>query len=480
MRKKILLINPRKGWRPALGLLYVASYLRRAQHEVKIIEFIDEDFNTRKNKKLWEELYIFDPDFIGLGVISWNRKVASRIIKKVRETTKDKIIICGGKDPSFSPEKYLSYSADVVVIGEGEETAVELINAYDSSKTLEDIKGIAFLKERKVFQTSRREPKDLYNLLYPAVDLVDYVHYTNIKLGGIPGHFIKTGFLMANRGCPFRCKFCTEPIRNVYRERPIGEIIDEIKWQIDRYKIKGLVLLDDLFYFTDRRVTEFCEGLLKEKIKLKIYAQTRVDKVGSKETLKLMKEAGFMQLALGVESGSPRMLIDMNKGITIEQVKTAIKAINDAGIYTYIFLIIGLPGETKRDMDQTVELLKEVKPTFVTVNYYMPMPGTSYYNEQDGEMLDDLSFSLTENPNFRSTLSRNELLYYRSKFLSLGQKNANLNLFTYPRFSLFLLEMLVFRPYVLLRQLYTQKTKKSYTNYFEALKVAMINHRICG
>ena len=116
MGKKVVLINPRKGWRPALGLLYIASYLKEAGYKVKIIEFIDEDYNKRKNQKLWKEFYQFDTDFVGLGVISWNRKISGDIIKRIKSTTNEKIVVCGGKDPSFVPEKYLYYGADAVFI----------------------------------------------------------------------------------------------------------------------------------------------------------------------------------------------------------------------------------------------------------------------------------------------------------------------------------------------------------------------------
>ena len=101
MKKKVLLINPRKGQQPPLGLLYIASYVRQAGYHVRIIEFLDETYFLDNNKKLWDELYEFDPDFIGLGIISWNRTVAKSIIQKIIKTTSEKIIICGHKDPIF-------------------------------------------------------------------------------------------------------------------------------------------------------------------------------------------------------------------------------------------------------------------------------------------------------------------------------------------------------------------------------------------
>ncbi len=479
-RRKVLLINPRKGWRPPLGLLYVAAYLVDAGYEVKVIEFIDENYDKKKNEKLWMEFYRYDPDFIGFGVISWNRSVTGEIIKQIRETTKDKFIMCGGKDPSYVPEKYLKYGADAVVLGEGEETVVDLLNAYNLHNSLKEVNGIAFQNGQDVVTTKHREPTTLNNLLYPAFDLVEYEHYTNIRLGGIPGHFLKTGFMMANRGCPFGCKFCTENLRNVFRERDIDDIIGEIKWQINNYKIKGLVFLDDLFYYKNDRITAFCNAILNENINIKIYAQTRVDKVGNQETLKLMKKASFIQLALGVESGSPRILKMVNKGVKVNQIKQGVKAINDAGIYTYSYMIIGLPGETKEDMDMTDDLLKEINSTFVAVNYYMPMPGTPLYSDEDDKHLDEVSYSLTENQTFRSSEDQNFLAYYRQKFQSTSKKNPNYNLFKYPGFFGFLANVILLHPRILLKGLYIQKKKSTYSSYFEAIRTSMINYRIYG
>ncbi len=480
MKNRVVLINPRKGWRPALGLLYIASYLRQAGYEVKVIEFIDEIFFPGKNRRIWEELYEYDPDFIGLGIISWNRHVAGEIIRKVRDTTVNKVIICGGKDPTFKPEIYFNFGADFVVLGEGEETIVELLGVINSGSPLEKVKGICFVKSGQMIWAESRPPADVKNLLFPAFDLIDYKHYCNIRLGGIPGHFIRTGFIMANRGCPYRCRFCTDSIRGVYRERPMDSIINEIKWQIKNWKIEGLVFLDDLFCFDEKRAVEFCQRVINENIKLKFYAQGRVDSIGKEETINLMKQAGFFQLAIGIESGSQRMLDIMQKGTRIDQITQTIRRIDNAGIYSYAFLIVGFPEETSRDLDLTAQFLEKVKPTFVTVNYFMPMPGTKYYKD-DECALGELSFSLTESrQNFRSSVPREEIIRYRKKYLSLAQRSANLNLLRYPSFYVWVVHLVFFHPEVIFKGIFLQKRKKIYTSYFEAIRSTMINYRIYG
>ncbi|MBF0321681.1 MAG: B12-binding domain-containing radical SAM protein [Magnetococcales bacterium] len=287
--------------------------------------------------------------------------------------------------------------------------------------------------------------------------------------------------MMASRGCPYTCRFCTDPIRSRYRERPVDDIIAEIKWQMHHWKIDGMVFLDDLFYYRDQRVNTFCQRILAEGIKLKFYAQARADRVGSPETLELMKRAGFIQIALGVESGSQRMLDIMEKQTQLATMKEAVRKVEDAGIHAYIFLIVGFPEESREDLDATARFLEEIKPTFVTVNYFMPMPGTKYFHAEDKDALEELSFSLTENQRtFRSPVPHAEIIRYRNIFLGMARRNANFNLLRYPAFYLWAFELLIFKPVVLLRGLLKQKTQATYTSYLDALRTAMINNRIYG
>ncbi len=480
-RNKVALINPRRGWRPGLGLLYVASALLDAGYEVRVFEFFDENFDDSRNHALWKSLFAYDADIYGFGVISWNRAVTAQQIARIRQHTSGKFIICGGKDPSYMASKYLEYGADAVVVGEGETTMVETADAVNAGSPLDHIKGLVHMREGELVENAPREPTCLDKLLFPALHLVDYAQYTDIKLGGIPGHYIRTGFMMANRGCPFNCKFCAEKVRNIYRERPLDDIVDEIRWQRRHWNIKGMVFLDDLFYHKEERIVALCHKLNEAGLDgLAYYAQTRVDRTPSRETLALMRRTGFIQLALGVESGSPRILEIVNKGTTIEMAREAVARINAADICSYAYMIVGLPEETVDDLDMTAEFLESIKPTFVAVNYYMPMPGTRYFNEEDDALIDTLSYSLTENQTYRSALSQKTLAHYRALFESKAQRSANMNLFRYVGFYGFLLKMATIRMDVLLKGAWLQMKTNKYSSYFEAVRTAMINYKITG
>ncbi len=476
---KVLLINPRKGWRPAVGLLYLASYVRHAGHEVRVLEFQDETFYTGDNQDVWDALYEYDPDVIGLGIISWNRSVALAIIDRIRSTTTNKTIICGNRDPNYKPGIYLDRGVDYVVAGEGEETLLELLDAIQHERDATNIQGIVYKDGDKLRHTPLRETKPVKEPLFPAFDLVDYEHYCNIRLGGIPGHYIKTGFIMASRGCPYKCRFCADPMRTGYRPRTVENLVDEIKWQVKNWGVKGIVFMDDIFFFNDKQMNKFCNRILEEGLNLKFFALTRVDRIGSLETLKLMKKAGFIQLALGIESGSQRMLDIMQKDITLDQARSAVQKIHQAGIHTFVFMILGFPEETVEDLEESVNFLREIKPTFVTTSFFMPMPGTDYFDSTNEESLDNLSFSFTENQEkFFSKVSKEDIYRYNSMLLATSQRNKELNLLRYPSFYLWIFKTCILHFDMIVKGLYQQKKKRLYTSYIESVRMSLVGAKI--
>jgi len=357
---------------------------------------------------------------------------------------------------------------------------LELVEALETGRDVRRIAGLAYREGGEVKATPGRPPVSLEKIPYPALDLVDYDGYCDIRLGGIPGHFLRTGFLMANRGCPYRCRFCTDPVRAVYRERPVDDIVGEIRWQMDRWKIEGLVLLDDLFYFREDRVREFCERVLRERISLKFYGQTRADRAArDRGTLALMRQAGFIQIGLGVESGSQRMLNLMDKRVGLSRVRAALEKIRAAGIMSYAFLIVGLPEETEEDLASTARFLRETRPTFVTVNYFMPMPGTDYFRAGGAGEHEAPSFSLSElPPSFPSKVPRKTILRYRRRFLALGRRRADWNLLTYPLFWGWIAGVLLFKPGLIWRALVGRRKRGASAGPFEAVRTALINERI--
>ncbi|MDP7421147.1 MAG: radical SAM protein, partial [bacterium] len=458
-KNRIALIQPRKGGRPALGLLYIGRYMLENLFEVKIFEFLDELYppNIRYNKGMWNDLKKYDPDIIGIGVISSTYRITQRMMKRIREEMPGLPIICGGKHPTSNPEHFLyEGGADYCAIGEAEITSVELLDAMNFNEPVDTIQGMAYLKEGEIHFTPKRPFLPMDAILRPAFELVNYEKFVDFRLQSIPGHYLRSGFIFGSRGCPYNCKFCTTNIRGSYRERSVDDLIDEIDWQMKTFDITGFVVLDDIFYFKEDRTREFCEKVIKRGIKAKYFCHARVDRI-NKETVALMVEAGVLLLAIGVESGSPKILESMSKGITIKQIEDAFEIYNEVGMQTFAFIIVGHPDETEEDRELTRQMITKIKATNVAVNYYMPMPGTPSFEFElsqakyllGGENFKELTYT-TDNPEFSTSVPLDELKRIGGEFQGMSQVNRNMNLFTYPSFILFIISFVLFHPLVIL------------------------------
>jgi len=467
-RNKMALILPRKGGRPSFGLLYIGAYLLDNYFEVRIFEFLDELYppNTQYNRHIWRKLFEFNPDFIGCNVISSTAKIVQGLIAQIKNKIPDIVIICGGKHATSNPEDLLSHNADYCAIGEAEVTIVELLDALNFNESIDEVTGIAYLKNGAICRTGNRSVLPLDYLLRPAFELIDYAKYVNYRFQGIPGHYLRTGFIFGSRGCPYRCKFCTTQSREYYRERSIDDLIDEMESQIEKYGVDGFAILDDLFYFREERTAEFCKKIVKRGIKAKFFCHVRVDRV-TRETVELMKKAGFLLLAVGVESGSQKLLDAMNKETSVEKIENAFKIYNEIGINTFAFIIVGHPDETDNDRELTKQLLKRIKPTHVPVSYYVPMPGTpshDFETDQAKYLLGGVNFQgfsyLTDDPEFSTTIPLEELKKIGNDFERLSVINRNMNLFKYPAFILFITGFLIIHPLIIIEALYIRYISK--------------------
>ena len=203
---KVSLINPEKEFLPPFGILYLASVLEKRSDEVKVIEFLNTKINKnniKKNSILFKESLDYSPDIIGITCMSSQVSNVKKLIKLYKEKVPHIPIIVGGPHPTAVQQELLDIGADFAVLGEGEETLPELIDAIKYPKELESIKGIAFKKNKELIITKPRQfPENLDNIPFPAYHLIDYNSYINMKFFGIRGLWIKCGRILTSRGCP--------------------------------------------------------------------------------------------------------------------------------------------------------------------------------------------------------------------------------------------------------------------------------------
>jgi len=391
MDQKILLINPpydikrymgglgKIGWVfPPIGLLYVASYLRkmRPSSDIKVYDFQVDD------RDFFSFLKEFDPDVIGITCQSALVTSTLVLAEKIKAFSRRIKIVVGGVHASIRPEDLLACDAvDVVVRCEGEETFLELCVTFSSGKaSLSGIKGISYKENGRITTNPDRPlPQDIDIFPMPALDLIPLERYRispDLKIGS------RFGLILTSRGCPHDCLFCANKLltRRTYRKHSIGRVLEEIDHYIEAYKIDQLIIIDDNFTVDKRRTMELCGEFIKKGYpgKLTWWAEGRVDNL-DEELLGKMKQAGCAIFSMGLESGSQRLLDLIGKGITLDQTRKAVGLIHKAGIYSRASLILGLPTETREESERTIKFAYSLPIDQVRFSIATPFPGTKLW-----------------------------------------------------------------------------------------------------
>lgn len=378
---KIVLINPPSKTsfpQPPLGLAAIAAVLEKNGHEVSIIDAqalgIDEDVIAEK---------VIGAGIVGITTMTPTFNSSVKVAKTAKKVNNSCFIIMGGPHVTVLPEKTLEdvKEVDLIVIGEGEATIAEVINAIENKESFEKISGISYRKDGKIITASPRPPiENLDNLPMPAFHLLPIEKYRPY-----PPHGKKLPYMaiMTSRGCPYRCVFC---FKSIFGRRYITNsskvVIEEIKQLIEKNGVKEVLFYDDSFTLKKDRIIELCDEIKKNNIKILWSCETRVNLV-DKELLQKMKEAGCYIISYGVESGDQNILNNLKKDITIEQVRNAFKLTREVGILTVAYFMIGSPGDTNETIRKTIDFAKELDADFAQFSICTPFPGS--------ELFDDLS-----------------------------------------------------------------------------------------
>lgn len=363
MSKVILVIPPQekfsKGYLPSIGVGCLAASLERAGYDVKII---DSHIDNLNEEETVERALREKPDVIGITANSHNRFHAIGVARGIKNKEKGILVCVGGCHFSPTAVSVLESVAeiDVVVRGEGEETFLDLLNHYFRQKPFDDVLGITFRKNQEIINNpSRPFIKNLDDLPMPAWHLFQLDKYET-KLEG--GEDIKAIGVKNSRGCPYNCSFCVNSDfwKRLFRYHSPKRFIDEVEFLYKNYGYRGFDFWDDTITIVRDYIKESCEEILRRKLDIVWYARARVNTV-DREILTLMKKAGCRVISFGVESGSPRILKNIQKDITIEQVKEVTRICVDLGYIVKLFFMYSHPGETIKDIQMTRDLMLELK-----------------------------------------------------------------------------------------------------------------------
>lgn len=387
-----------------LGLAYIASVCRKAGHEVKIY---NQDVYHWPDGRLSEFLNKEHFDLVGIGVIGgyYQYRKLLRLAEAVNQSKDRPFFVIGGHGPSPEPEYFLNKTgADAAVIGEGEVTIIELLEALEGKRKLSGVAGIAFFQEGKFIQTPKRALiKDIDSIPFPAWDLFPMEHYV-LTRGARIKNSQRCVSLLSGRGCTFKCNFCYR-MDEGFRPRSSKSIIEEIAFLQKDYSVSYIEFQDELLMSSTQRTVELCAEFIKSGLKFNWFCNGRLN-YAKPDVLKLMKEAGCVFINYGIESLDERALRVMNKALTVKQIKEGIENTLASGISPGFNIIFGNIGETPESLRLGVDFLLKYddQAQMRTIRPVTPYPGSPlyYYAIEKGLLKDCADFY--ENKHINSDL----------------------------------------------------------------------------
>jgi radical SAM superfamily enzyme YgiQ (UPF0313 family) len=354
-----------------LGIIYLAAILR--QHGADV-ECCDE----RVCSEAEVDAFLRKAEILGLSSLTPHVNRAIRYAQKARACNPDLITVMGGPHATVDVDTFLDSGAiDYVIGGEAEDSIVQFMQGVDRGReALGTVPGIAFDRADGTRHSSPQPPliKDLDRIPFPAWELLPFDRYAGMNKE-------KLFYIFTSRGCPFRCVFCQKELTGRgFRTRSVGNILDELQEIHDRYDPGNVLFIDELFTCQKKRVYEICEGIVERGLKLNMSCETRVDMLDY-DMARTMKRAGFNRMYFGVESGSQRSLDTLVKDYKVDRIVEALRITRRAGIWTKIFLIVGTPGETMQDIQETASVLRLGMPDRVRTSLFNPLTATASFEQ---------------------------------------------------------------------------------------------------
>lgn len=389
---------------PPIGLYYIGAILKEKGYDVEILNW--HDINKTPDM-IGEVLLKKKPDVIGFSIVHANRWGGIEIAKIAKALLPDVVVVFGGIGITLLWKLLMKHfhEIDFAVLGEGEYTFLNLVKHIEKKADIDDIakiKGIAFRNSGEVVTTG-------------DVELIG-----DIDRLPMPSKYFEYQHVSSSRGCPANCSFCGSPKfwRHKVRFHSTAYFVEQIE-QLYQKGINFFYISDDTFTMNSKRVIEICKRIIEKGIKITWFAISRVNYV-DEEMLYWMRKAGCIQISYGVESGSERIRKILNKNIKIEDIKRAFKLTTQYGILARAYFIYGSPGENWQTIQETIDLIHEIKPLSVIFYILDIFPGTSLYEDfkKRTNLDDDLWLQKMEDIMYFETDSR----LSKEMILSFGEK----------------------------------------------------------
>lgn len=366
-----------------LGILYIAAFLEEHGYPNQVFDATFSDFNSH-----CDFLKEHKPEVIGIYTNLMTKVNVLRLISFIKNepTLNHTKIILGGPEVRNHAPNFIDYGADYIVLGEGEETMLELVQCLHQKNGNENkIAGIAFKINNEIFYTEERKNiRDINTLPFPARKKVDLQLYFDAWKSK---HGESAVSVSTMRGCPYTCKWCSRAVYGQsYRRRSPQLVAQELKWIETNYDVDTVWFVDDVFTISHKWLEEFRDALISQNVKIKYECITRADRM-NEQVLEVLRDSGCYRVWIGAESGSQKIIDAMDRRVDVNQVREMIRKSKDYGIQSGTFIMVGYPGETESDIIETLHHLKTSDPDLYTITIAYPIKGTPLYTQTEAEFV---------------------------------------------------------------------------------------------
>jgi len=380
---KVLLLRPAAEKKSMarvlpLGLLAIGSVLKRAGHQVKILDL---RISNSSDEELDSVMKSFKPQVVGIGVMTIECKYGFIDAAKVKEINPEVTIIFGGPHCSHEPQFILNDpNVDLMVSGEGDLTIVELIDALEQDGNIENVSGIAYKKNGSYVRTSDRpviRDLDKFDQEYDLINLGRYFNFQS-SMDFFPVFRNKKFLpLVTSRGCPFKCTYCHDIFDKSIQYRSPKAVVDEIEYLINKYGVREFHIVDDVFNVNMKRAKIVLDAIIERNLNIHISFPNglRADFFDD-ELIDKMQRAGVYRMALGIESGSQRIQDMIQKDLDINIIYDVVEKLTQARMSVHGFFMLGFPSETRKEMKETIDFACDLGLTTANFSLVIPNPGT--------------------------------------------------------------------------------------------------------
>lgn len=391
---------------PPLGILYISAFLKQSGRQAEIT---DSTFMTMEEwKTLIQER---KPGMIGFYTNLMTKLRVLELLSWLKTEFPECTAFVGGPDVTYNVENYLNAGFDYTISGEGENTVLELTDALRNAAPVSEIQGLSWKNPdgEIVTNEARTKIRELNTLPFPDRRTIPMERYLEVWKSH---HGKRTANISTQRGCPYTCKWCSTAVYGQsYRRNTPERVVEEILHLRSEFGVEALWFVDDVFTVSHKWISELHALFKQHQLRIDFECITRAERL-TETVLQQLQEMGCFRIWIGAESGSQRIIERMDRRVELETVQQTMQLTRKMGMEAGTFIMVGYPGETLRDIQQTMQHIRAGNPHLLTITQAYPIKGTGLYAEVENDILTNHSWLTTTDRDIRFRLPYSDRFYH--------------------------------------------------------------------